>query len=254
MIDTHSHIYGPEYADDREQVIRRALDCGVTHSILANVDTTTISDMLQCHAAYPAVTSMAMGLHPTSVNSGYRQELRTIEGALTQNKFVAVGEIGMDLYWDKTFEAEQSEALAVQIDWALQLNLPLILHIRKAYAETFKVLQRFKGHQLHGVFHCFGGGIEEARKAVSMGFALGVGGVVTYKNSNLSDILRPIGLQHILLETDAPYLSPVPNRGKRNEPANLVYVRRQLASVFSLKPENVDEITTANAEKIFNLP
>lgn len=253
MIDTHSHIYGPEYADDRDQVFQRASDCGVTHSILANVDTGTISDMIQCHAKYTDTTSMAMGLHPTSVNADYKQNLHTIEKTLSDNDFVAIGEIGMDLYWDNSFESEQSDALAVQTDWALQLDLPLILHIRKAYAETFKVLQRFKGHELRGVFHCFSGGIEEARKAVSLGFALGVGGVVTYKGSGLADILQHVGLQHVLLETDAPYLSPVPNRGKRNEPANLIYVCRQLATVFNTKPEYIDKITTENAKKIFTL-
>lgn len=251
MIDTHSHIYGPEFDEDRDFVVARAKEANVTKSILANVDTTTIDQMYRCHEEYPDFTVMAMGLHPTSVNNNYKEDLKTIENQLNEKKFVAIGEIGLDLYWDRTFEKEQITVLEQQIDWALSLDLPMILHIRKAYAETFKVLDRFKGKDFHGVFHCFGGGIEEAKKAVSMGFALGIGGVVTYKNSNLGEIISPIGIDHIILETDAPYLSPVPNRGKRNEPANLLYVKERLASIFQRKSEIIDEITTENAKKIF---
>lgn len=251
MIDTHSHIYGPEYDDDRHVVINRALEVGVTHHILANVDTTTIGQMTACHQAYPTLTSMAMGLHPTSVDENFADNLKIIEAELSENRYVAIGEVGIDLYWDKTYETEQRQALATQIDWAIQLELPLILHVRKAYAETFDVLRQFRHHQLRGVFHCFGGGIEEAKKAVELGFYLGIGGVLTYKNSNLSDIIRPIGLEKILLETDAPYLSPVPNRGKRNEPSNLTYVTERLASFFNTETRIVDEITTTNARKLF---
>lgn len=254
MIDTHSHIYGPEYNLDRDEVLARASASGVTHSVLANVDTISIPELLDCHRTHPDCTSMAMGLHPTSVRDNYLDELRTIEDTLSLHPFVAIGEVGIDLYWDKTYDTRQYDALARQIDWAVTLDLPLILHVRKAYAETFRVLNRFHGHPLRGVFHCFGGGIEEARKAVSMGFYLGIGGVVTYKNSNLSDIIRPIGLEHLLLETDAPYLSPVPNRGKRNEPANLTHVCSHLASVFDTNRENIDEITTRNARNLFRLP
>lgn len=253
MIDTHSHIYGPEFDSDRDLVIERAKAVGVTKSILANVDTTTINPMLQCHATYPDFTVMAMGLHPTSVNAGYKEELKVIEQQISKNKFAAIGEIGLDLYWDKTFEKEQITVLEQQLDWALTLDLPVILHIRKAYAETFKILKRFYGRPLHGVFHCFGGGSEEAKKAVSMGFALGIGGVVTYKNSNLGEIISPIGIDHIILETDAPYLSPTPNRGKRNEPSNLHYVKERLASIFQTNAEIIDEITTKNAIKIFKI-
>lgn len=253
MIDTHSHIYGPEYDDDRQEMIDRATAAGVSKHLLANVDSTTIEQMQRCNATYPDITAMAMGLHPTSVNADYRQELRMIEEALHHNRYSAIGEIGMDLYWDKTFEHEQEEVLAKQIDWAIDLDLPLILHIRKAYAETFKVLQRFAGKPLRGVFHCFGGGIEEAKKAVSMGFYLGIGGVVTYKNSNLGEIIKSIGPEHIVLETDAPYLSPVPNRGKRNEPANLTYICGHIATIFQENPKIVDEITTKNAKMLFAL-
>lgn len=253
MIDTHSHIYGHEYDDDREEVIARASVAGVTKHLLANVDSSTIEQMCRCKAEFHDVMEMAMGLHPTSVNGNYRHEMGCIEDALRAGRYVAIGEIGMDLYWDRTFEREQEEVLAVQADWALSLDLPLILHVRKAYAETFKVLQRFKGKPLRGVFHCFGGGVEEAKKAVSMGFYLGIGGVVTYKNSNLGDVIKSVGLQHIVLETDAPYLSPVPNRGKRNEPANLTYIRERIASVFHENEKIVDELTTANARTLFNI-
>jgi TatD DNase family protein len=233
MIDTHSHIYDPDFDSDRVEVVNRAIEAGVEKVLLANVDTSTIGQMLQCHTEYPYFTSMAMGLHPTSVKEDWQLELRNVEDALRRgDKYHAIGEIGFDLYWDKTFISEQEKALEQQLDWAITLDLPVILHIRKAHAETFKVLNKFKGKTIRGVFHCFGGGVEEARKAVDMGFLLGIGGVVTYKNSNLGEIIEPIGLNHILLETDAPYLSPVPNRGKRNEPFNLVYVRDRLSLVF----------------------
>lgn len=253
MIDTHSHIYGPEFDEDRAEVITRAMEAGVERVLLANVDASTIQEMLSCHVQYPDFTSMAMGLHPTSVKEDWKVELRDVEDALRSGeKYLSVGEIGLDLYWDKTFALEQEKALEQQLDWAITLDLPVILHIRKAHAETFKVLNKFKGKTIRGVFHCFGGGVEEARKAVDMGFMLGIGGVVTYKNSNLGEIIKPIGLNHILLETDAPYLSPVPNRGKRNEPFNLVYVRNHLASIFHENSQKIDEITTKNARRLFN--
>ena len=254
MIDTHSHIYGPEYADDRADVISRAIDAGVSKVLLANVDTSTIVEMLDCHKQYPDFTTMAMGLHPTSVKEDWQVELRNVEDALRNGQpYNAIGEVGLDLYWDRTFEAEQERALEQQLDWAISLDLPVILHIRKAHAETFKVLNRFKGKTIRGVFHCFGGGVEEARKAVDMGFYLGIGGVVTYKNANLGEIIKPIGINHILLETDAPYLSPVPQRGKRNEPYNLVYIRDHLSSIFQINSQKVDEITTKNAQELFQI-
>lgn len=253
MIDTHSHIYDSDFDSDRDEVIARAMEVGVERVLLANVDTSTIESMLQCHKQYPNFTSMAMGLHPTSVKEDWQTELRNIEDALRAgNKYVSVGEIGLDLYWDKTFALEQEKVLEQQLDWAIALDLPVILHIRKAHAETFKVLSKFKGKPLRGVFHCFGGGVEEAKKAVDMGFLLGIGGVVTYKNSNLGEIIQPIGINNILLETDAPYLSPVPNRGKRNEPSNLVYICNQLSSIFQINSQKVDEITTKNARELFD--
>lgn len=253
MIDTHSHIYDPEFDEDRAEVMTRAMEAGVERVLLANVDASTIQEMLSCHAQYPDFTSMAMGLHPTSVKEDWKVELRDVEDALRSGeKYLSVGEIGLDLYWDKTFALEQEKALEQQLDWAISLDLPVILHIRKAHAETFKVLSKFKGKPLRGVFHCFGGGVEEAKKAIDMGFLLGIGGVITYKNSNLGEIIEPIGINHILLETDAPYLSPVPNRGKKNEPANLVYVRDRLSSIFQINSQKVDEITTKNARELFD--
>ena len=254
MIDTHSHIYGPEYIDDRADVVSRAIEAGVSKVLLANVDASTIDEMQACHKQYPDFTAMAMGLHPTSVNDDWQTELRRVEDALRgEQTYKAIGEVGLDLYWDRTFAIEQERALEQQLDWAISLDLPVILHIRKAHAETFKVLNRFKGKTIRGVFHCFGGGVEEARKAIDMGFYLGIGGVVTYKNSNLGDIIQPFGLEHILLETDAPYLSPVPQRGKRNEPYNLVYIRDHLSSIFQIKSQKVDEITTKNAQELFQI-
>jgi TatD DNase family protein len=210
--------------------------------------------MLDCYKQYPDFTSMAMGLHPTSVKEDWQVELRNIEDTLRCGQtYKAIGEVGLDLYWDRTFEGEQERVLEQQLDWAISLDLPVILHIRKAHAETFKVLNRFKGKTIRGVFHCFGGGVEEARKAIEMGFYLGIGGVVTYKNSNLGEIIRPLGIEHILLETDAPYLSPVPHRGKRNEPYNLVYIKDHLSSIFQINSQKVDEITTKNARELFHI-
>lgn len=253
MIDTHSHIYGPEYTEDRDDVVKRAREAGVEKVLLANVDMTTIEPMRQCRRDYPDFTAMAMGLHPTEVREDWRENLLRIREEFEKDSYVAVGEVGMDLYWDKTFEKEQKEALKEQIEWTLEMDLPLILHIRKAYAETFEVLKCFGNREFRGVFHCFGGGIEEARKAVRMGFLLGIGGVVTYKNSGLPPILEEIGAERLLLETDAPYLPPVPYRGKRNEPAFMAEVRDKLGVIFGKNAEEIDEITTKNAREIFGI-
>lgn len=253
MIDTHSHIYGPEFEDDRSEVVARAKETGVEKVLLANVDLTTIEPMKQCNKDYPDFTAMAMGLHPTEVKEDWRDCLLRICNEFDCEKYVAVGEVGMDLYWDRTFEQEQKAALKEQIDWALSMDLPLILHIRKAYAETFDVLKCFGSREFRGVFHCFGGGIEEARKAIRMGFKLGIGGVVTYKNSGLPQILAEVGPERLLLETDAPYLSPVPYRGKRNEPAFMAEVRSRLGVIFGRNAQEIDEITTKNAKETFGI-
>ena len=253
MIDTHTHIYMEEYDDDRDAVVVNAKRNGVNHVILPNVDVDSIERLYSCHNLYPDFTSTAMGLHPTSVNDDFEEQLKVIKDELFNRKHVAVGEIGIDLYWDKTYAQQQEVVLTRQLEWALELDLPVILHVRKGYAETFKILSRFKNRGLRVVFHCFGGGVEEVKKAVSLGFYVGIGGVLTYKNSNLPSVIENIKLDNILLETDAPFLSPVPFRGKRNEPAYLVHVSSLLASIFKVDAEFVDKITTENAMTLFRI-
>lgn len=253
MIDTHSHIYCADFDNDRCEVVERAKLAGIQHVILANEDLTSVEKLHQTCAKFPDFCTPAMGLHPESVRQDYKKTVQQIGDLLSDKNYCAIGEIGLDFYWDTTFAAEQIDAFEAQIDLALAFDLPVIMHVRKAFAETFASLAKFRGKPLRGVFHCFGGGIEEARKAISLGFALGVGGVFTYKNSNLRDILQPIGLAHLLLETDAPFLSPVPHRGKRNEPQFMLETARQMATVFNTSLEKIDEITTQNARNIFKI-
>ncbi len=255
IIDSHSHIYSEEFDVDAEKVIEEAREAGVGHHVLCNVDATTIERIRAFHYRFASCTSMAMGIHPTSVDGDWEKNLKIVGEELFANRreYVAIGEVGMDLYWDDTFEKEQARVFAQQVDWALELDLPIVIHTRKAYAEAFRVLKGFNKDRLRGVFHCFGGGVEEAKKAVGMGFKLGVGGVLTYKNSNLGDILQNVRLEDFMMETDAPYLPPVPYRGKRNEPKYLVEVRDKIASVFNVSTLKVEEITSENAIGLFGL-
>lgn len=250
MIDTHSHIYDKVFEADCSEVVARAQAVGVQRVILANVDIETITLLDEMADMHLDFCLKAMGLHPTSVNGNYQEELTVIKRALDKGDYCAIGEIGIDLYWDDRFLKEQIAAFQQQVEWSLEMDLPVIIHIRKSFAEVFSVLAKFKTKP-RGVFHCFSGGIEEAKKAVQMGFFLGIGGVVTYKNSTLLDIVRQIGIEHLLLETDAPYLAPVPYRGKRNEPAYMIEVAQTLASVFGLSIKQIDEITTNNARHLF---
>lgn len=253
MIDTHTHIYMEEYDEDRDTVVNNAQQNKVSHVVLPNVDADSIDRLHRCHNLYPDFTSTAMGLHPTSVDDNYETHLAAVKNDLFSGNHVAVGEIGLDLYWDKTFARQQEIVLTTQLNWALELNLPVILHVRKAYAETFKILSKFNNRGLRGVFHCFGGGVEEVKKAVSLGFFIGIGGVLTYKNSTLPSVIENVKLENILLETDAPFLSPVPYRGKRNEPAYLANVAPVLSSIFNVDDEIVDKITTENARTLFHI-
>lgn len=253
MIDTHTHIYMEEYDEDRDTVVNNAQQNKVSHVVLPNVDADSIDRLHRCHNLYPEFTSTAMGLHPTSVDDNYETHLAAVKNDLFSGNHVAVGEIGLDLYWDKTFARQQEIVLTTQLNWALELNLPVILHVRKAYAEIFKILSKFNNRGLRGVFHCFGGGVEEVKKAVSLGFFIGIGGVLTYKNSTLPSVIENVKLENILLETDAPFLSPVPYRGKRNEPAYLANVAPVLSSIFNVDDEIVDKITTENARTLFHI-
>jgi len=253
MIDTHSHIYSEEFDTDRAETIQRAQEAGVQHIILPNCDSITLPQMLSLEAEYPHYCHAAIGLHPTSVKENYREELAFIESELKRRSWIAVGEIGIDLYWDKTFLAEQTNAFQQQIDWALAYNLPVIIHVRDSFPETMKALAPYKNSGLKGVFHSFTGSFEEANEIIAFGgFMLGINGIVTFKNSGLAAVISQVDLKYILLETDSPYLTPTPHRGKRNESAYTSLVAQKLAEVFNCSVEHIDKQTTQNAYSLFS--
>lgn len=254
FIDTHTHIYLEQFDADRNSSVRIAVDAGVDTLIMPNVDAATIAPMMAVAAAWPGTCLPMIGLHPTSVKPGYEKDIEEIEGLLQKESFVAIGETGIDLYWDKTWLEEQKVALHRQAELALQYDLPLVLHSRKSLNEIFEVLRPFQGSKLRGVFHCFPGSIQEAERAVDMGFMLGIGGVVTYKNATMARVVEAMGLQHIVLETDAPYLPPVPHRGKRNESAYIPHIAQKVAELLAVTKEEVAVATTRNAMSLFRLP
>lgn len=251
MIDTHCHLYLEEYREDIDSVIGNAVQNGVSKFYLPAIDSHTHESMLELEQKYSGQCFAMMGLHPCYVKENYLNELSIVEDWLKKRKFAAIGEVGLDFFWDKTFSKEQYEALEKQIEWSIEYNLPLILHTRKATEETIQVLKKYKHSGIKGIFHCFGGSIEQANLIVDLGFYLGIGGVVTYKNSGLAEVVKDIALSHIVLETDAPYLSPVPYRGKRNESAYLVEVVKKIASLKNCQENEVVNITDMNAVKVF---
>jgi len=254
LIDTHSHIYSEEFDTDRAEVILHAKGVGVKHIILPNVDSETLPRMLTLEAEYPGYCHAAIGLHPTSVKAGYETELQLVKSELERREYIAVGEIGIDLYWDKTLYAEQVKAFQQQIVWALEYKLPVIIHVRDSFRETMDALVFYKNSGLTGVFHSFTGTIEEALEIIDFGgFYLGINGIVTFKNSGLAAIVKKIDLKHVLLETDSPYLTPAPHRGKRNESAYTQIVANKLAEVYNCTPEQIDDQTTQNANSLFNI-
>ncbi|HMJ47967.1 MAG TPA: TatD family hydrolase [Ferruginibacter sp.] len=251
MIDTHCHLYAEEFNADIENVMGRALQEGVTRFYLPAIDSTTNAAMLQLEQNFTGKCFAMMGLHPCSVKANYKEELEMVKELLGKRKFAGIGETGLDLHWDKSFIKPQVYALEYQADLALKYELPLILHTRDAMRETIDVIKNFSPRGLKGIFHCFGGSMEEAEEIIDMGFYLGIGGIITYKNSRLAPILSSVGLHNLVLETDAPYLSPVPFRGKRNEPGYLSFVAKKLAEITNTSVEEVTSITTRNAEQIF---
>jgi TatD DNase family protein len=254
MIDTHSHIYSEEFDADRTETILRAKEAGISHIILPNCDSGTLPLMLALEAEYPNYCSAAIGLHPTSVNTNYLNELAIVKSELERRKYIAVGEIGIDLYWDKTFLTEQIIAFQQQIEWALEYNLPVIIHVRDSFKETMLALAPYKNTGLKGVFHSFTGTIEEAREIIDFGgFMLGINGIVTFKNSGLAAVVAQIDIRNIILETDSPYLTPTPYRGKRNESAYVSLICKKLAEVYNTTTQEIDEKTTANAKSLFSI-
>ncbi len=251
LIDTHCHLYLPEFDADRQAMLQRARDKGVQSFYLPGIDSSVIDSMLAMEAAWPQECFPMMGLHPCSVKENYKDELVLIEQWLSKRNFVAVGEIGLDFYWDKTFLQQQYNAFRHQMELALQYNLPIVVHSRDAMKECVDTVKPYAAKGLKGIFHCFGDSLDLAKEIIEMGFYVGIGGVITFKKSGVAEIVKDIPLDYIVLETDAPYLTPVPFRGKRNESSYITYVAEKVAEVKSISVDEVAEITTANAANIF---
>lgn len=254
IIDTHSHLFVGEFDEDRPEVIRRARESGVTRILMPNIDVASVAPMLQVCADYPDYCFPMLGLHPTEVKANYRDELSQLYYLLGEHAFVAIGEVGIDLYWDKTYKKEQLLALEEQIGWALEYNLPLVIHSREAFSEVYNLFSHYKDTSIRGVFHSFTGTIDEAQALLEFqGFLLGINGVVTFKKSTLPEVIRNIPLSRLVVETDSPYLAPTPYRGKRNESAYVTRVVEKLADIYEATPEHVASVTHANACTLFGL-
>ena len=254
MIDTHSHIYVEEFDEDRAEAVARARDAGVERILLPNINATSVEAMLRLCSQYPGYLYPMLGLHPTDLTPDFRQVLDAMEERLREKNhpFVAVGEVGLDYYWDKTYYHQQQEAFRKQIEWAIDYQLPLMIHSRAAHHELVNIMNDYRAEGLTGVFHCFGGNAEEAHELLSFdGFALGIGGVVTYKKSTLPEVLRQIPMDRIVLETDSPYLAPVPYRGRRNESAFLPEILHCLAKTYEMEEKELEKCTNDTAERIF---
>lgn len=251
LIDTHSHIYLPEFETDRAQMLERAEKEGIRNIMMPAIDSSTHGAMLKLEEEYPTACLSMMGLHPCSVKENPGGELKTVRDHFEKRPFIAVGETGLDFYWDKTFIDQQYMAFHEQIEWALHYDIPVVIHSRNSIDECIKVVKEHQNGRLKGVFHCFSGNTEQAGQIIDLRFYLGIGGVVTFKNSGLDKVMEKINLDNIVLETDAPYLAPVPFRGKRNEPAYLKYVVNKLAEIKNVTTEEIISATTSNAEKLF---
>jgi TatD DNase family protein len=251
FVDSHSHIYSEEFSSDRDEAVARALKAGVSKIVLPNIDSSTIKPMLDLADSDPQLFTPLLGLHPTSVKGDFRKELEIMEYWFDKRKFAGIGEIGIDLYWDKTFINEQIEVFRIQIDWAKKRQIPIVIHVRDSFQEVIEVLQQKKDKSLSGVFHSFTGNAGQAAQVIDLGFKIGIGGIVTFKNSGLDTVVQHIDLQNILLETDSPWLAPVPHRGRRNEPAFITAVAAKIASLHETSIEDVARITTQNAQQLF---
>ncbi|MEN8116751.1 MAG: TatD family hydrolase [Bacteroidota bacterium] len=253
LIDTHSHIYSEDFLHDREEALQRAYDNGVKKIILPNIDSGSIKHLLDLSDAYPHLCYPLMGLHPTSVEEDYKEELHAVEYWLEKRKFYGIGEIGIDLYWDKKFINEQKDAFRHQVKLAKSRQLPIVIHVRDSFEETYAIVKEEQDGSLKGIFHCFSGNETEAQKVVDLGFLLGIGGVVTFKNSSLGEVIKTVRLENLVLETDSPYLAPVPKRGKRNESSYLIFIGQKISEIFNTSLEQVAEITTLNARNLFEI-
>lgn len=254
FIDTHTHLFSPSFDEDRTETVQRAIHAGVEVMLLPNIDIESIEPMYDLCVQFPDNCFPMMGLHPGSVGEHWESDLEIIRKNLFERKNVAVGEIGMDLYWDKTFKDQQAEALRLQLTWAKELRLPVVIHAREAFDEIFEVVDELNDESLTGVFHCFTGTVDQAKKIEEYGgFKLGIGGVLTYKKSGLDEVIKEIPMDMLILETDSPYLPPTPHRGKRNESSYLLHIAEKLADVKGMTLKEVAEITTANAKNLFKL-
>ena len=253
ITDTHTHLYSTEFDEDRNEMMQRAIGAGVSRFFIPAIDSTFTQAMYDLEKDYPENIFLMMGLHPTHVKENYLEELQQVEEELAKRKFVAIGEIGIDLYWDKTHLPQQQEAFRKQIQLAKKHKLPIVIHCREAFDEIFEILEEQKSVDLFGIFHCFSGNYEQALQAISYNMKLGIGGVVTFKNGKIDQFLGQIDLKHIVLETDSPYLAPVPFRGKRNESSYLLKVLSKLSEIYNLHQEEIATITTENSKAIFGI-
>jgi len=253
FIDTHTHLFLPHFDGDRDVVVKEAIAQGVEKMIIPNIDTNTIKQVLDLSEKYPGHCYPAMGIHPNSIQALYQDEVKTIEKELASEKYCAVGETGFDLYWDKTYINQQTEVFKLHIEWSIKYGLPLIIHSREAVEPILKILKAYSSSNVSGVFHSFTGTIGQAKEIIDNGFKIGVGGIVTFKNAGIDQLIAQLSLNDIILETDSPYLAPVPKRGKRNESAYLIYIAEKIAEIFDVSTEEVAGITTGNANNLFNL-
>lgn len=253
LTDTHTHLYSEEFEQDRSEMIQRAINAGVSRFFIPAIDSTCTQAMYDLEQDFPENVFLMMGLHPTYVKDNYEAELAHVASELAKRKFYAIGEIGIDLYWDKTHLKEQQIAFRQQIQWAKQYKLPIVIHCREAFDEIFEILEEEKSPELFGIFHCFSGTYEQALQAISYNMLLGIGGVVTFKNGKIDQFLDRIDLRHIVLETDSPYLAPIPFRGKRNESSYVVNVAAKLAEIYNLSVTEIAQITTENSKRVFGI-
>jgi len=253
LFDTHTHIYSKEFDEDRKEALKRSFDLGVTQLLLPNIDLESIEPMHKLCDEYPDNCFPMMGLHPTSVNADYKTVLQTIRKELDNRKYVAIGEIGIDLYWDKTFAKEQRIVLLEQLQWAIDFDLPVVIHSRRSHNEIMEVIKEFNNPELRGVFHCFTGSTQQAEEIIDINFKMGLGGVLTFKNAGIANEIRDIDIKHFILETDSPYLTPTPYRGKRNESSYIEIIAKKLAEVKGMSLEEVAAKTTENARSLFGL-
>jgi TatD DNase family protein len=251
--DTHTHLYSEEFDQDRNEMIQRAIEAGVSRFFVPSIDSNYTQKMYELEKEFPENIFLMMGLHPTYVKENYLEELAHVEIELSKRKFQAIGEIGIDLFWDKTFLKQQQHAFQHQIQLAKKYNLGINIHCRDAFDETFEVLESEKAADLFGIFHCFTGDLAQAEKAISLGMKLGIGGVATFKNGKIDQFLNQIDIKHIVLETDSPYLAPVPYRGKRNESSYVTLVAQKLAEIYNLSIEEIAQITTENSKAVFGI-